>query len=108
MLKLYKLQGIAAGGFVVKSIKFKCIHIELQAVSRHAQMELLRKCKESPDFLQKWITKLLKPKQLKQLKTLKERTIEFTINIEWPVYDAIGATTENKSKEAFYLFKMIF
>jgi len=70
------------------TIKFKCIRIELAALSRHAHMQFLRLSQQSPAFLEKWLKKLLKPKHIKQLESMTDKTLEFTINIKWPEYDS--------------------
>ncbi|XP_052816636.1 uncharacterized protein LOC128243121 [Mya arenaria] len=93
-------QALQEGGFKVTGINFHCIQIELQGLSRQAQIDFLQSCKTSPELLEKWLQKLLKQKHLEKLKKKKENVVQFKITIKWPEEAKKEEAAEKKENAA--------
>lgn len=74
-------------GFDINEIKFSSIVINLTSMSRQSQMELLKKCRESPQFLKRWIQKLVLENHTHLLKEKKINRMTFTIKLCFPTLE---------------------
>lgn len=65
-------------------IQFSSVHIHLTPVTRQSQLKILRWCTESPQFLQNYVNRLLRPEHIRALQEAKLKGGTFRITIVWP------------------------
>lgn len=75
-------QAMEVGGFEVSKMKFASINIKMKPVSRQARLDFLEKAKR-PQFLQSWLSCVLKPKHITLLENANVKEMTFKITIPW-------------------------
>ncbi|WAR24426.1 hypothetical protein MAR_038095 [Mya arenaria] len=71
-------------GFEVEEVKFSSIKIKLSRLSYLSQAEILRRLKESDEFVCKMLKAVLKKKHLKKLRQAAVSKIPFRVTFQWP------------------------
>jgi hypothetical protein len=74
-------------GFDISRIQFSCIRISLTNMSKQSQMMLLKKCRESPKFLEKWIQSMISEKHIQRLQEKNIDKISFQVKLCLPDLD---------------------
>ncbi|XP_060600964.1 uncharacterized protein LOC132754365 [Ruditapes philippinarum] len=87
------------GAYEIVKTTFSSIRIVLSALSHSSEMQIVKKCKQSPVFLMKLLQNLIKPEHLKMLEERGIKRIFFEIKVKLPGSEHISKTDIVRNKD---------